>query len=106
MVRELTKTEEIVMTTIWGMDGLVTLSAVMDILDVQYKEKGWKAQTISTYFRKLVEKDYLKMKRQGKVYSYTILISEKEYREYLVGDVLNRFFHGDKDAFIAAVKER
>ena len=105
-MNELTKTEEIVMTTIWGMDDLVTLSAVMEILDVEYKEKGWKPQTISTYFRKLVEKKYLKMHRNGKVYSYKTLVSEEQYRNYLVGDVLERFFHGDKQAFIAAVEEK
>ena len=105
-MNELTKTEEIVMTTIWGMDDLVTLSAVMEILDVQYKEKGWKPQTISTYFRKLVEKKDLKMNRKGKLYSYKVLVSEKEYREYLVGDMLDRFFHGDKNEFVAAVEAK
>lgn len=105
-MNELTKTEEIIMTTIWGMEDLVTLSAVMNILGVEYKEKGWKPQTISTYFRKLVEKKYLKMNRKGKLYSYKILVTEKEYREYLVGDMLHRFFHDDKQEFIAAVEAK
>lgn len=105
-MRELTKTEEIVMKTIWEMDGIVTLSGVVKILDVERSDKGWKPQTISTYFRKLVEKGYLHMNRQGKTYSYDILIKEKEYRDYLVRDILDRYFHGNKKAFIADIKEK
>ena len=46
------------------------------------------------------------MNRKGKVYSYKVLVSEKEYREYLVGDMLDRFFHGDKNEFVAAVEAK
>lgn len=59
-MKELTKTEEIIMLTIWKMENDISLSSVMEALNYEPRAKEWKPQTISTYFRKLIEKNTLK----------------------------------------------
>lgn len=103
-MRELTKTEEIIMLTIWKLDTPITLSAVMEALDSDPRAKAWKAQTISTYFRKLVDKKYLKMNQNGKTYTYKVLVSREKYRNYVVSEILMYFFDSDKTQFIDAIR--
>ena len=91
------------MLCIWNMKNDITLSTVMEALENEPRAKDWKPQTISTYFRKLVEKKYLKMNRTGKLYTYKALITKEKYRELQIQFMLFYFFNNKKDLFIDTV---
>ena len=81
----LTTAEMLVMRAIWLADHDLVLSEVVKDCNEAY-DKDWKPQTVSTYLSHLVQKNFLRMDRNGKIYSYHPLVSWKEYMHY---DVTN-----------------
>lgn len=81
-IEKLTESEEIVMKAIWDCKNDPVLSDVVDLVTGVYG-KDWKPQTVSTFLSKLVRKDYCKLIRTGKIYTYKVLIKEAEYRRKL-----------------------
>lgn len=73
------------MRAIWLADHDLVLSEVVKDCNEAYG-KDWKPQTVSTYLSHLVQKSFLRMDRNGKIYSYHPLVSWKEYMHY---DVTN-----------------
>lgn len=81
-IEKLTESEELVMKSIWDCRKEPVLSDVVDRVNTYYG-KDWKPQTVSTFLAKLVRKDYLKLCRTGKIYTYKILVSEEAYKQKL-----------------------
>lgn len=81
-IEKLTESEELVMKSIWDCRKEPVLSDVVDRVNGFYG-KDWKPQTVSTFLAKLVRKNYLKLCRNGKIYTYKILISEGAYKQKL-----------------------
>lgn len=81
-IEKLTESEELVMKSIWDCRKEPVLSDVVDRVNGFYG-KDWKPQTVSTFLAKLVRKNYLRLQRNGKIYTYKILISEGAYRQKL-----------------------
>ena len=68
--KKLTNAELLVMTIIWDNKGdLMVLSEVLAAVNDRFA-KTWKPQTVSTYLHNLVQKRFLKIHRNGKVYTY------------------------------------
>lgn len=84
----LTTAEMLVMRTIWKSDHDLVLHEVMKSCNESYG-KDWKPQTVSTYLSHLVQKDFLRMKRTGKVYTYCPIISGEEYMKYDMGNFID-----------------
>ena len=100
---ELTKSEWIVMKSIWEMGDGVTKAEIERHIENRY-HKGWRPTTVGTFLSRLKDKRYVEFVRNGRECSYRILISEKEYQEFQmkemfefwgtrkVGDTLASFF--------------
>ncbi len=101
VIEDLTKSEELVMKAIWDCKKEPVLSDVVDRVN-RFYGKDWAPQTVSTFLAKLVRKNYLKMQRDGKIYTYKVLIPEKSYREKLCKHLVS-FWYGDN--FNNLVKE-
>ena len=102
-MQELTKTEEVIMLTIWKMEKDISLSSITEAVKYEPRAKTWKPQTISTYFRKLAEKKYIKMIRNGKDYTYKPLITKEKYCELQLNNLFHYYFDGDKETLINSV---
>ena len=102
-MQELTNTEEVIMLTIWKMEKNITLSSVMDAVKYEPRAKTWKPQTVSTYFRKLTKKKYIKMIKNGNIYTYKPLITKEKYRELQLNNLFHYYFDGDKETLINSV---
>lgn len=61
------------------------------------------ASALHSYLKRLEEKGYLTCEKQGKVNSYTALVSEAEYRESEGGAVLEKLYGGSLKTFAAAL---
>lgn len=93
-IERLTDGEETVMKAVWDCKKSPTLSDVLNRVNSIYG-KDWASQTVSTFFAKLVRKGYLRLVRNGKIYTYDILISEKEYQKYRLKRLL-MYVYNDK----------
>lgn len=81
----LTAAEMLVMRVVWLADHDLVLSEVVNSCNEDYG-KNWKPQTVSTYLSHLVQKEFLRMDRNGKIYRYHPLVSWEDYLKY---DVTN-----------------
>ena len=77
----LTTAEMLVMRAIWLADHDMVLSEVVKACNAVY-EKNWKPQTVSTYLSHLVQKEFLRMDSNGKIYSYHPIVKAQEYMKY------------------------
>lgn len=97
---KLTESEELVMKAIWDCKKEPVLSDVVDRVDGFYG-KDWKPQTVSTFLSKLVRKDYLKLIRNGKIYTYKTLVPEEVYRRKLYKQHISFWNHNDIAEFVS-----
>lgn len=81
-IQNLTESEEIVMKAVWDCRKEPVLSDIVLQANGIYG-KDWAPQTVSTFLAKLVRKKYLKLQRDGKIYTYKVLVSKKEYKQKL-----------------------
>ena len=63
------------------------------------EDKGWKKTTIATFLTRLSEKGALKAEKQGKLYYYTPVITEKEYRRSQVKNLIKTLYNGSAKEF-------
>lgn len=81
-IANLTDSEELVMKSVWDTQKEPVLSEVVDRVNSAYG-KDWRPQTVSTFLAKLVGKKFLKLQRNGKIYTYKILVTEEAYKQKL-----------------------
>lgn len=77
---KLTESEEAIMKAVWDCTKEPEMSDVVNRVTNAYG-RNWKPQTVSTFLAKLVRKNYLEMKREGKKYTYKTMVSEAGYRK-------------------------
>lgn len=58
------------------------------------EEKGWKRTTISTFLTRLVDKGAIYSEKCGKLYYYTPLISQKDYRKSQTMNFIKSVYNG------------
>ena len=66
---DLTNIEMLIMKCIWDTPEELALSQLVTMVNERF-DKNWRPQTISTYLAHLVRKNYLTMRRSGKVFLY------------------------------------
>ena len=98
---KLTNAELLVMKCIWDTPEDMVLSQVVSMVNGRYG-KGWRPQTVSTYLAHLVQKKFLKMTRQGKIYTYHPLIPEDVYRTEVMADFVDFWGTGSAASFLEA----
>ncbi len=98
-IEKLTEGEEMVMKAVWDCKKEPVLSEVMERVNGVYG-KDWKPQTISTFLAKLVRKNYLKMQRDGKIYTYKILVKERVYIKEQLKRLYIFLYKNNKEAII------
>lgn len=99
-IEKLTESEEIVMKAVWECKNPPAVTEVLDIVNSIYGRE-WKIQTTSTYLAILVRKGYLKLIRNGKKFTYKILVKEEAYRRRLYKQHISYWNHNDIVVFVA-----
>ena len=56
--------------------------------------RNWKKTTIATFLTRLAEKGAILADKQGKLYYYTALINEKDYRKSQTKNLITSLYHG------------
>ena len=71
------------------------------------EDKDWKKTTIATFLARLVEKGALAAEKQGKLYYYTPLITEKEYKRSQTKKLISSLYDGSvRDFAVSFFKEQ
>ena len=92
-----------IMKVVWGAKEPVTS---IDI-GKKVENRGWKKTTIATFLTRLVEKGALSADKQGKLYYYTPLITEKEYRKTQIKNIIKTLYNGSvKDFAVSFFEEQ
>ena len=92
-----------VMKVIWSEKRPVTS---LDLGEA-FENKGWKKTTIGTFLTRLVEKGALSAEKQGKLYYYTPLISQKDYRKSQTKNLISSLYGGSiKDFAVSLFEEQ
>lgn len=99
--KELTASETIVMKCIWDADHEMSLAEILENANNRFG-KEWKSQTVSTFLAKLVQKDFIKMKRVGRTITYEVLILEREYKAEQAREFVKFWNKGSVRQFLAA----
>lgn len=99
-IQDLTNGEELVMKSVWDLRKEPVLSEITDHVNNNYREEAWRPQTVSTFLAKLVNKGYLKLQRNGKIYTYKVLVTEEQYRKKLLNHMLHFWYQGDVDKMV------
>ncbi len=71
----------------------------------EVESHGWKKTTIATFLTRLTEKGAVTAEKQGKLYYYTPLISEEEYRNVQTESLIKSLYHGSVKELAAALFE-
>lgn len=95
-IEKLTEAEEVTMKAIWDCKKEPVLSDVVERVHGIYG-RDWRPQTVSTFLAKLVRKQYIKMQRDGKNYTYKILVSEGMYRHKQLEHLYMYLYKNDKE---------
>ncbi|GIP32074.1 BlaI/MecI/CopY family transcriptional regulator [Paenibacillus sp. J2TS4] len=100
-VQKLSDTEMELMEVIWECDPPITSTKLLRIFAGRGKE--WKAQTMSTFLSRLVDKGALEATRHGRTNKYVPLISPKDYKLAETQHVLDGLYQGSVKNLLAAL---
>lgn len=102
----LTASETLVMKCIWSTSQELSLADIFEMVNKQY-HKNWKYQTVSTFLAKLVQKGFVRTRREGHRILYQVLITEEDYRAEQALEFVNFWNKGSVSQFVASFcKER
>ena len=88
ILQPLTSSEEEIMKLVWEKEALY-FRELMDI----FPEPKPHQNTVSTFLKILVEKNYLKTEKQGRIYLYKPAVEFIEYRKVVLKRFLENYFN-------------
>lgn len=96
MSREnVTECELLVLKVIWESDKELTLPQIISAVNTKF-DKAWKPQTVSTFLSRLVHKNYLTMRRDGRNFMYGATMESNQFGSKVLSDFVD--FWLDKNA--------
>lgn len=101
-IEKLTESEEVTMKAVWDCRKKPGLSEVNQRVNSIYG-KNWKPQTVSSFLRKLVDKNYLELQRNGKIYTYKVLIPESAYKRKAYKQHISFWNHNNVTEFLTEI---
>ncbi|KWX77187.1 CopY family transcriptional regulator [Paenibacillus riograndensis] len=100
-IQKLSDTELELMEAIWVSTPPVTSTELLNMF--AQKGRDWKAQTISTFLSRLVDKGVLTVTRHGRLNKYVPSISPEEYKLIEAQHVLDGLYQGSVKNLISAM---
>lgn len=99
-INQLTPSEEILMNILWKLN-----SAYMREVMEAYPEPKPHQNTISTFIKILVDKDFLKTEKEGRIFKYTVAVPFEDYRKFLLTNFLSDYFNNSSSEMIQVLLE-
>ena len=86
------------MEVIWERGTAVTAGELLTV----FAQRAWKAQTMSTFLARLVDKGVLEAERRGKTNYYSPILTETEYHSQEARQLVDDKYHGSMLDFLSA----
>ena len=99
-ISHLTPGEELLMNVLWRLD-----SAYMREIIEQYQDPKPHPNTISTFLKILVEKEFLTTIKEGRIFKYSVAIPFDDYRKYVVRLFLEDYFDNQSSELVKLLME-
>lgn len=96
--------ELFIMKIIWRSEESLSLQEIVERVNRIYK-KNWKPQTVSVFLGRIVKKNLLTSKRQGRQFFYYPTISEEDYCKKEAVKTVDSLGDGRADVFFAALAQ-
>lgn len=89
---QMSDSEKEIMQIIWSNGGSIFISDLLNILEKN--NKSWKRTTVSTFIKRLIDKEFIKTQKFGNMNKYIAVISENEYLSKQAKSFVNNVFGG------------
>ena len=101
-INSLTTTEEQLMQVLWKLDTFYS----KEILESHPDPKPHQ-NTVSTYLKILVEKEFLKTEKEGRIFKYSVIVPQDVYKKFLLQNLIeNHFDQSAKNLIGLMVEEK
>ncbi len=100
-ISPLTPAEEHLMQLLWKLNSFY----MKDVLE-QHPEPKPHQNTISTYLKILVEKEFLSTAKEGRVFKYSVAIPMEEYRKFLQQNLIENYFENSNEFLKMLIEEK
>lgn len=97
-INQLTSSEEILMQILWKLN-----SAYMKNILENYPEPKPHQNTVSTFMKILVEKEFLTTKKEGRIFKYSVAVPFEDYRNFLLKNLLKNYFDNSGSKMLQAL---
>ena len=103
-MQQISESELVLMKIIWKNGGTALYSYVMEELEKEQNE--WKKNTVLTLLSRLVEKQFLKIKKIGRRNEYVAVVTEQEYQAMQTHSFLDKVYGGDVKHLVSALLQQ
>ncbi len=87
-INTLTHSEELLMNILWKLN-----SAYMKDVMEAYPEPKAHQNTVSTFMKILVEKEFLITEKEGRIFKYSVAIPYDDYRKFVLRNFAENYFN-------------
>ena len=87
-LKKLPDTEFEIMNVVWANEPPITTNMVMEQLG---NEKGWKAPTVISLMKRMVNRGFLETEKDGKERIYFPLVSKEDYLKFETGNFMKQY---------------
>lgn len=94
--QKISEAEWRVMEIIWNSENILASD-----IAIKLEEMNWSIQTIKTLLSRLVNKNIISYKKEGKAYKYYSILSRKECIKKERENFIQKVFKGSKQEFLA-----
>lgn len=99
LVSRITDSEVEIMRVLWEAGEPLPIGDIREKLE---RKNDWDSSTIKTLLRRLCEKGVVKSEKR-KVFYYSPLVSEKEYKDYNTKILIDRIYSGSAKNLVASL---
>jgi BlaI family penicillinase repressor len=96
-ITNLTPAEEDIMMTLWKLNSAYQREIIADLPDPKPHQN-----TVSTYLKILVEKEFLKTEKEGRIFKYIVIIPFEDYQNFKLKLLLKKYFKKNPKDLIAS----
>lgn len=99
-INQLTQAEENLMNILWKLN-----SAYMKEVMEEYAEPKPHQNTVSTFIKILVEKDFLTTEKEGRIFKYSVAIPYHDYKNFQLKNFVRQYFDNSGSNLLTALIE-
>ncbi|MCI9143527.1 MAG: BlaI/MecI/CopY family transcriptional regulator [Lachnospiraceae bacterium] len=104
MLQQISESELVLMKIIWKNEGTALYSQIIEQLEQD--NALWKKNTVLTLLSRLIEKNYLKIRKIGRRNEYIALVKEEEYQTTQTHSFLTKVFGGNVKNLVSTLLQQ